>query len=445
VKIAILGSGISGLVAAHRLAGEHDVTIFEANTYAGGHINTVEVDVAGERHWIDTGFIVFNDWTYPNFVRLLAELEVESQVSPMSFSVRDDRRDLEYNGHSPNTVFAQRRNLVRPRFYRMLIDIARFNASAYQTAQNGDDETTVGEFLARQRYSTEFADHYLLPMGSAIWSCPRGTFAEFPIRFVTEFYRHHGLLSLWRRPTWRVVRGGSRTYVQAILARFRGRLRLNSHVQRVRRRPDTVEVHWRDHCQENFDHVVFACHSDQALSILGQGATATERATLSAFPYGRNVAVLHTDTSLLPRRRRAWASWNYRIAHEAPAAAMVTYNMNLLQGIRSPRTFCVTLNGEALVDRRSVLRRFVYEHPVFTTRRAEAQARHAQLIGANRSSFCGAYWGNGFHEDGVVSALAVVDLLRRQSATDKGRRVASLRPATDRSQLAPTPTTGRIV
>ncbi|HWB12979.1 MAG TPA: FAD-dependent oxidoreductase [Pirellulales bacterium] len=414
MKIAVVGSGISGLVAAYRLSAAHDVAVFEANEYAGGHTNTVEVRLAGERHSIDTGFIVFNDRTYPHFVGLLDELRVKSRPTSMSFSVRDDRSGLEYNGRSLNTLFAQRRNLLRPAFYRMLADIVRFNRQAVRLAARCDDDVTVADFLHVHGYSSAFREHYLLPMGSAIWSCPRGTFAAFPIRFITEFYRNHGLLNLWRRPTWRVVEGGSRRYVQAILARFRGRLLLNAPVRRVRRLPEAVELHWGGGSRESFDHVVFACHSDQALKILGEDATRLERELLSAFPYERNTALLHTDPSLLPRQQRAWASWNYRVTGDV-SAATVTYNMNLLQGIRSPHVFCVTLNGESQVDPRRVLRRFVYEHPVFTTRRAAAQSRHAELLGAHRSSFCGAYWGNGFHEDGVVSALAVVAALRRQA------------------------------
>lgn len=425
MKIAVVGSGVSGLVAAYRLSAEHDVAVFEANGYAGGHANTVEVSLEGERHSIDAGFIVFNDWTYPHFVRLLDDLGVKSRPTSMSFSVRDDRSGLEYNGHSLNTLFAQRRNLLRPVFYRMLADIVRFNRQAVRMAARCDDDVTVADFLDGHGYSSTFREHYLLPMGSAIWSCPRGTFAAFPIRFIAEFYRNHGLLDLWRRPTWRVVEGGSRRYVQAILARFRGRVLLNAPVRQVRRLPEAVELHWGGDSREGFDHVVFACHSDQALKILGEGATRLERELLSAFPYQRNTALLHTDPSLLPRQQRACASWNYRVTGDV-SAATVTYNMNLLQGIRSPHTFCVTLNGESQVDPRRVLRRFVYEHPVFTTRRAGAQSRHAELLTTHRSSFCGAYWGNGFHEDGVVSALAVVAALRRQAnpmAIDRAPRL----------------------
>ena len=413
MKIAVIGAGISGLVAAYRLRSEHEITVFEANDYPGGHTNTVDVELDGERHAIDTGFIVFNDWTYPHFIELLDELGVGSRSTTMSFSVHDEQTGLEYNGHSLNTLFAQRRNLLRPNFYRMLADVLRFNREARRYVAECDEEITVGEFLLRHQFSEAFAKYYLLPMGAAIWSCPIGAFAEFPIRFIVDFYHNHGLLNVLRRPTWRVVEGGSRTYVEAMTRTFRDRIRLRTPVQSVRRQPDCVDVQPRGGSSESFDHVIFACHSDQALRILGDAATTQEQEILSAFPYERNVAVLHTDVSLLPRTKRAWASWNYRLHGDDSCPASVTYNMNILQGVRSRHTFCVTLNDESRIRPELVLRRFEYQHPVFTTQRQSAQARHAEILNANRTSFCGAYWRNGFHEDGVVSALAVVNALRQ--------------------------------
>ena len=455
MKIAIIGGGISGLTAAYRLSPFHDVVLFEANDYLGGHTHTVDVEWGGERHAIDTGFIVFNDWTYPNFIALLDELGVASQATSMSFSVRCDAANLEYNGSSLNGLFAQRRNLLRPSFYRMLADIMRFNRDAPKLvlSQPVADETTVGEFLARQRYSREFAEHYLLPMGAAIWSCPVGTFDKFPIRFIVEFYRNHGLLSVRNRPTWRVVAGGSRNYVakmaESIIAiceakryqperasvRFdsprsdpfrnvppktgASALRLSTAIESVRRSANDVVVVPRNGSPEVFDHVVFACHSDQSLRMLAE-PTATERDVLSEFPYGRNIAVLHTDRNVLPKRRRAWASWNYHLADpsssRAEHPATVTYQMNLLQHLRSKHVFNVTLNSDQQIDPEKVLRRFEYHHPIFTVRRAAAQARHRELINVNQTSFCGAYWGNGFHEDGVVSALRVCEALLPKEA-----------------------------
>lgn len=409
MKIAIVGSGISGLVAAYRLQRMHEVTVFEAGDYVGGHTNTVDVEMDGTRYSIDTGFIVFNDWTYPNFISLLDELEVDSQPTTMSLSVSDATTGLEYNGHSLKTLFAQRRNLVRPSFYRMLADIVRFNRRATKLMDNDSETMTVGEFLTKYRYSKSFSEHYLLPMGAAIWSCPMGKFREFPIRFIVEFYKNHGLLNLANRPTWRVIRGGSRSYVDAMTSSFRDQIRLCSPVIGVQRNLDHVVIQTPSQT-ERFDRVIFACHSDQALKILGEHATPEEWEILSAFPYERNVAVLHTDESMLPKRKAAWASWNYRINGQADAPASVTYNMNILQGLQAEQTFCVTLNDQSMRPEK-VLREIEYDHPVFTTARAEAQKRHVELLTANRTSFCGAYWRNGFHEDGVVSALRVVEAL----------------------------------
>lgn len=411
-NIAIIGAGISGLAAAYWLHPEHRVTVFESGGYPGGHTNTVTVDVDGETQRIDTGFIVFNNRTYPHFSRLLDELRVAYRPTTMSFSIRDDRSGLEYNGHSVNSLFAQRRNLVRPSFYRMLFDIARFNRQASECDGVGGQESTVAEFLARHGYSRQFAEHYLLPMGAAIWSCPTAKFADFPIRFIAEFYKNHGLLQIRDRPIWQVIEGGSQTYVTRLIRGFEKQIRLNTPVDSVRRFEDRVEVLTAGGERLSFDRVIFACHSDQALRILGQGATAVERELLCEFPYERNVAILHTDESVLPRARRAWASWNYRVTDDAESPATVTYNMNLLQGLRSRHTFCVTLNDEGRIAPDRVLRRFIYHHPRFTTRRAAIQQRHPEVLTANRTSFCGAYWGNGFHEDGVNSALAVVNALR---------------------------------
>ncbi len=419
MRIAIIGAGISGLTAAYRLSPAHDITLFEANDYLGGHTNTVDVEWHDERQAIDTGFIVFNDWTYPRFIELLDELGVQSQPTSMGFSVRCDAIDLEYNGSSFNGLFAQRRNLLRPSFYRMLRDVVRFNREAPELVlgKSTSNETTVGEFLARHRYSREFAEHYLIPMGAAIWSCPLGTFENFPIQFIIEFYRNHGLLSIRNRPTWRVIQGGSRNYVVKMVERFRERIQLSTPIESVRRSASEVVVVPRNRKPETFDHVVFACHSDQALRMLVD-PTATEREVLSEFPYGRNVAVLHTDPSVLPKRRRAWASWNYRLTDQPSnhneQAATVTYQMNMLQNLQSKHVYNVTLNSDDHIDSAKVIQRFEYHHPIFTVRRATAQVRHRELINVHRTSFCGAYWGNGFHEDGVVSALRVCEALVSQ-------------------------------
>ena len=406
MRIAIIGSGISGLVAARHLHANHDLTVYEANEYAGGHTNTVSVSVAGEYHSIDTGFIVFNDRTYPNFCRLLQELKVESLPTSMSFSVRSDEDKLEYCGSSLAGMFVQKRNLLRPGFYRMIRDILRFNREALSSTDDSEDEQTVCDFLAQHRYSSQFTRHYLLPMGAAIWLCPTNTFENFPIRFICDFYRNHGLLSLKDRPTWRVIKGGSRNYVQAMTRPFLDRILLRTPVRSVVRGPESVAVETARGVK-HYDEVIFACHSDQALSILGEQATAVERSVLGAIPYQQNTAVLHTDTSLLPRRTPAWASWNYHIPAGTSDHATLTYNMNILQHIQSRQTFCVTLNEDSAIAPEKIIAKFRYSHPVFTTQRKSAQQRHSELIRNDRLSFCGAYWGNGFHEDGVNSGLAV--------------------------------------
>lgn len=409
MRVGIIGAGVSGLVAAYKLGRSHDVTVFEANAYAGGHVNTVDVEVDGVRHAVDTGFIVFNEATYPNFCALLDELGVASQPTSMSFSVADVATGYEYGSRTLGALFAQRRNIVDRSHLRMLADILRFNHRAPAELPRLAETMSVEHFCDRHGLSEAFVDRYLYPLGSAIWSCPRGTFRSFPVKFIVEFFQNHGLLALWNRPRWRVIVGGARTYVEALTRTLRHGVRLGVPVDRVKRLVDRVEVSLRGGRTERFDHVIFACHSDQALRMLADDATPTEREVLSAFPYQKNRAVLHFDESLLPRSRRAWASWNYRI--QPTDAATVTYNMNLLQGIRSSRTFCVTLNDCGEIDPASIVRTFDYAHLVFTTGRAAAQARHGELLNSNRSSFCGAYWRNGFHEDGVVSALAVVDAL----------------------------------
>lgn len=405
LHIAVIGSGISGMTAAALLHSRHAVTLFEANDYIGGHTHTVNVAVGGEPYAIDTGFIVFNDGTYPNFCRLLEQLGVASQPTDMSFAVRCDRSGLEYNGSSLNGLFAQRRNLMRPRFHRMLRDILRFNREAVELLDSLPEDMTVAEFVNQRRYSRWFADQYLLPMGAAIWSCPTETFGCFPIRFIIEFYAHHGLLQIHDRPQWRVISGGSQRYVEKLTAPWRDRIRLSTPVEAVRRVEGGVRIA-SARGAELFDEVIFACHSDTALRIL-QDADAMEESLLRAFPYSRNRVVLHTDPSVLPRRRRAWASWNYHIPRRPAARPTVSYWMNRLQGIESPHDFCVTLNEEDSVDPANVLGTYNYSHPVFTGARAAAQRRHADVIRRRGVSFCGAYWGNGFHEDGVRSALAV--------------------------------------
>ena len=412
MRIAVVGAGISGLCAAYYLRHSHDVTVFEANDYAGGHTNTIDLKGTASLA-IDTGFIVFNERTYPNFCRLLDELQVTSQPSDMSFSVRCDRSGLEYAGTGLNGLLAQRRNLLRPAFWRLIRDWRRFARESQELLQNSRESLTVRDYFREHLYSSEFREQYFLPMGSAVWSCPHDRLEEFPMRFIVQFYHQHGLLTLDDPPQWRVIRGGSKRYVQALLERLPRPIELRSQIRQVERESDGVRLHFGDGYSKLFDHVVMACHADQSLQLLGGGATPAEREVLSAFPYEANTAVLHTDTSVLPRSRRAWASWNYRIPREPEGKATVTYNMNRLQGLSAREVYCVSLNEVQHIDPRHVLRVIQYHHPVFSLSRAAAQHRHRELINLDGVSYCGAYWGNGFHEDGVSSALEVCRVLQQ--------------------------------
>lgn len=423
MRIAIVGTGVAGMVTARLLHREHEITIFEADCRIGGHCNTVPVEVDGETHNIDTGFIVFNERTYPHFTQILSDLDVPTSPTSMSFSVRCDRTGVEYNGTNLNGLFAQRRNLCRPSFLRMLRDILRFNREGAGDAQRVPADQSVGDYLRDQRYSDEFANQYLLPMGAAIWSCPSREFAQFPIRFILEFYANHGLLSLRDRPVWRTIEGGSQAYVSRLVQPFHDRIRIRCPVLTVSRHDHGVIVRHAEG-EDTFDEVVFACHSDQALRILND-ADQLETDILSAFPYNSNTAVLHTDESILPFHRRAWASWNYHISKQESSHPTLTYNMNILQHIQSPRTFCVTLNEDASIDPDTILARFDYAHPLFTTRRSEVQKRHNDVIRHRRTSYCGAYWRNGFHEDGVVSALAVCKRFGIPGWTSEANRVST--------------------
>ncbi|MBX3417803.1 MAG: FAD-dependent oxidoreductase [Pirellulaceae bacterium] len=412
MRIAIIGSGISGMTAAYYWRNAHEVTVFEANSYIGGHTNTIDVEEAGKTIPVDTGFIVCNDRTYPNFLKLLQEINIEYQPTGMTFSVQCEASGIEYRGADLNGLFAQRRNLFRPAHYGLLSEMLRFNRQVERLLEPLDPDISVGEFFRRHSFRQSFREHFFLPMASAIWSCPNSTVEQFPMRFIVEFYRHHGLLSVNDRPQWYVIKGGSQTYMRALAPASLARIHINTPIVNVLRSADEVVLTTRAGEQQSFDHVLFACHSDQALRILGSGATASEREILGAFPYEKNIAVLHRDHRVLPQNRRAWACWNYFLPQTPSAKATVTYNMNLLQGLKTRHTYCVSLNCEERIAPQSIIQRIEYEHPIFTTERRSAQQRHPELIGPNRSSFAGAYWGNGFHEDGVVSALAVCEGLK---------------------------------
>ena len=415
MRIAVIGSGISGMTAAYRLCQEHDVAVFESAHYIGGHTNTVDVEHAGQTYAIDTGFIVYNNWTYPRFIELLEELGVPWQHSDMSFSVRCETTGLEYNGTSINSLFAQRRNFLRPSFLRMVADIVKFNRRAPQLLQDAASDLSLGNYLSREGYSRFFIDHYIIPMGAAIWSSRPVDMLHFPVRFFVEFFANHGFLSVNDRPTWRVIQGGSREYMKRLAAPLGRGIRLNTAVASIARQPHQVVLRTRSGDVEHFDQVFIACHSDQALRLLSDPSP-QESEILGAIGYQPNEAMLHTDERMMPRRNLAHAAWNYHLPIEQYERVTVTYNMNILQSLQAPVQFMLTLNRSADVDESKVLQRFVYHHPVYTAAAVAAQKRHADISGARRTYYCGAYWSYGFHEDGVRSALSALDHFKQQSS-----------------------------
>jgi len=406
MRIAVVGAGVSGLVVAHLLHPAHEVTVFEASGYAGGHTNTVRVDTTNQTHRVDTGFIVFNDRNYPNFERLLRRLYVAWQPSTMSFSVSDGVGDFEYSSASPNGLFAKRAHLITPWFHRMVADLARFNRAARELLDDRAPDVVLRDWLEHHQFSRGFIERLIVPQVSAVWSAAPRQMWSFPARFLAEFFDNHGMLSVRGRPRWRTVSGGSARYVEALTRPFHHRMRLRTPVQSVTRHGDDVLVKPQGGEAERFDEVVLGTHSDQALALLAD-ASDREHEILGAIPYQPNEAVLHTDVRVLPRRRRAWASWNYHLLPEPKAATTVTYHMNRLQSLRAEREFCVTLNHSERIDPARIIRRISYAHPVYTEAGVRAQARVHEIDGRNRTHFCGAYWGWGFHEDGVVSALRV--------------------------------------
>jgi predicted NAD/FAD-binding protein len=427
-NIAIIGSGISGLTTAYLLAKKHKVTMFEKSEYIGGHTATVDVEVTGKSYAIDTGFIVFNNKTYPNFLALLDEIGVGKQEAEMSFSVHNTKTKLEYNGHNLDTLFAQRRNLFRPKFWRLVTEILRFNKLCKQAfdSQQYNEADTLGDFLIEHNFSQFFAEHYILPMGAAIWSSSLTQMEGFQFQFFVKFFHNHGLLNIADRPQWYVIPKGSRSYLSPLCQSFSDRIRVNSDIKFITRNNDKVQLHFSDldnekgdindigdlnnqkaHVEE-FDEVVLACHSDQALALLADPSS-EESAILRAMPYSENSVVLHTDISLLPKRKKAWASWNYQLSADRDKPASVTYNMNILQGLNSEHTFCVTLNQRESIAPEKILREFTYHHPTFSLESIEAQQKRKQICGQRHTHYAGAYWHSGFHEDGVRSGVEVAE------------------------------------
>ena len=408
MRIAVVGAGISGLVAAHHLHPEHDITVYEANDYVGGHTSTHRVDLADETHWVDTGFIVYNDRNYPNFEPLLAELGVETQPSHMSFSVSDDAGSFEY-ASTPRGLFAQRSHLADRRFLRMVHDLIRFNREAPALLELAPGEgPSLREFLREGGYSDWFVQRLIVPQASAVWSADPAQMWSFPAGFLARFFANHGMLGFRDRPQWRTVTGGSHRYVEKIVQPFADRIRLSAPVREIQRDPNGVSV-TADGCEtERFDEVVIAAHSDQALAMLADPSD-RERELLGSIASQRNEAVLHIDRSLLPRRRAAWASWNYHLLGEESDRTALTYWMNNLQRLPTETPICVTLNRTEAIDPEKVIAKVDYSHPVFTPGGVAAQARHGEISGVNRTHYCGAWWGWGFHEDGVVSALRALE------------------------------------
>ncbi|MGQ4275772.1 NAD(P)/FAD-dependent oxidoreductase [Pseudidiomarina sp. E22-M8] len=418
MRIAVIGSGISGMTCAHFLNDQHDVQLYEKNEYIGGHTRTVDVEVQGITFAIDTGFIVFNDRTYPNFRALMNKVGVAWRDTEMSFSVRDPASGLEYNGNSINTLFAQRSNLFSPSFYRLINGILKFNKSAKAAHERLERPVnqTLGDFLREQNLPKAVADYYLLPMVAAIWSASIDEAADFPLDFFLRFFENHGLLNVADRPQWATICGGSSAYIEPLIGDLirADSVHVSADIKTVHRRLEgrdgAVTLEFSSGEMRDFDEVIIASHSDQALVLLAQ-PSAAEQQVLGAIPYQDNDVVLHTDIRLLPRERRAWASWNYLLhssydARQRPSS--VTYNMNILQGIQAPETFCVTLNNTDAIHPERILRRFTYAHPVYSLASMQARAKRETICGQQHTHYCGAYWYNGFHEDGVRSALDVV-------------------------------------
>ena len=409
MKLAIIGSGISGLTAGHLLNRKHDISIFEANDYIGGHTHTHNLKVRNKDYLIDTGFIVYNERTYPSFINLLDKLGVERQLSTMGFSVKSTSEDYEYSGESINSLFAKRSNIFRLSFLKMLYEMYKFGKEADSSGLGLNASTTLGEYLKEKKYSKEFIHYFITPMGAAIWSTPANKVLDMPAYFFIKFFYNHGMLEISNRPNWWVIKNGSSQYISKIIKGFEEKIYLSSPIKKVVRKGDGIELFLvKNDKKLNFDAVIFATHSDQALSLL-ESPSDLEEEILKSFPYQKNEVLLHTDATVLPKRKLAWASWNYQLDADPSAPVILTYNMNILQSIQSDQTFCVTLNDHDSVDQSKVIKKLSYDHPLFTVDAVAAQKRKHEISGINNTYYCGAYWRNGFHEDGVVSALDVCE------------------------------------
>ena len=410
MKIAIVGSGISGNTVAHLLHKKHNITLFEKNNRIGGHSHTHNIEINGSAISVDTGFIVFNKKTYPLFSSLLRELDVAHEDSKMSFSVFSKKTGLEYNGTSLNTLFSQRRNIFNPKFIKMIFEILRFNKESLGLLTTSK-ELSLGDYLAKNTYSDYFLKNYILPMGSAIWSSNLETMIKFPAKFFVTFLHNHGMLNINNRPQWLTISNGSKSYVQKLCYPFIDNIRLNSNIKFIERKSNKVIVHSK-YGSENFDYIFMACHSNEALAIL-KDASNNEKEILGAIPYTNNEVYLHTDSSIMPKYKLSWAAWNYNIDSKESEPITLTYNMNILQNIKIETPVLVTLNPKGCIDPKKIIKKLNYAHPTFSIDSINAQKKHHIISGINRTFFAGAYWGNGFHEDGVKSAYDSVKQLNQ--------------------------------
>jgi predicted NAD/FAD-binding protein len=429
MKIAVIGSGIAGLGAAWALGRRHDVTLLEAQDRLGGHANTVDLHLGQKVVPVDTGFIVYNERNYPNLTQLFHKLGVETAKSDMSFSISLEAGKLEYAG-SIGGLFAQPTNVFRPSFWRLLRELFRFYREAHRFGTREDLlGLTLGKFLSDAGYSDAFARRHILPMAAAIWSAPFDEIMAFPAKSFVHFFENHGLFEIRKRPQWRSVLGGSRRYVEALKGSFQGRILLSTPISAVTRTPAGVLIRSADGVDRRFDQLVIATHADQALEILGHGASGAEREILSAFRYQRNRAVLHSDAALMPRRRAAWASWNYHTGdeNEAGGDTSVTYWMNRLQSLNTLQNVFVTLNPINQPTQHHAHRTFIYDHPLFDHSALTAQARLPEIQGSNRVWYCGSYCGYGFHEDGLQAGLSVAAALGAQAPW--AERIEPMSPA----------------
>ena len=408
MKIAIIGSGISGLTSAYLLNKKHDITLFEKNSYVGGHTHTHEIEYNDQKLFIDSGFIVYNERTYPNFIKILDQLGVERQITRMGFSVKSSKINLEYSGHSLNGLFAQRSNLFSPSYLNMLRTMLRFNKESRKDLNSLNPNLTLGGYLKVNNYSKIFIQNFIIPIGAAVWSTSPTNMMDIPAIFFIRFFENHGMLQILDRPKWWVIKGGSKSYVEKIIKNFKDRILLSTPVHSVTRIKNKINISYGslDRKEEVFDSVIFATHSNQSLKILNDPSE-LEKTILGSLPYQKNDAILHYDESILPKRKNAWSSWNYLLDKDSTKPISLTYNMNILQSLSSSRTFCVSLNSKDLIDPNKILKRLNYEHPLFTLEGLKAQKRKHEISGKRNTFYCGAYWRNGFHEDGVVSALDV--------------------------------------